>query len=73
MTDTLMPAAEAWFESQCWDVFAFQREAWEAFDAGASGLIHSPTGSGKTLAAWMGPLCRLGMQTGGLRVLWITP
>ncbi|MEO1580349.1 MAG: ligase-associated DNA damage response DEXH box helicase [Pseudomonadota bacterium] len=73
MTETLMPTAEAWFESQRWDVFAFQREAWEAFDAGASGLIHSPTGSGKTLAAWMGPLCRFGMQTGGLRVLWITP
>ncbi|MEL7024069.1 MAG: ligase-associated DNA damage response DEXH box helicase [Pseudomonadota bacterium] len=64
---------EQWFQDQGWQVFDFQVEAWDAFLAGASGLIHSPTGSGKTLAAWLGPLIRGAHETGGLRVLWITP
>ena len=64
---------EDWFASQGWQVFDFQREAWDAFANGRSGLIHSPTGSGKTLAAWLGPLMASGDAEGGLRVLWITP
>jgi ATP-dependent Lhr-like helicase len=47
---------EAWFAHKGWQPFAFQREAWEAYLAGHSGLIHASTGTGKTLAAWLGPL-----------------
>lgn len=66
-------AVHRWFDDRGWTVFGFQTAAWDAFLSGASGLIHSPTGSGKTLAAWLGPLMQSGHETGGLRVLWITP
>jgi len=65
-----------WYHSKGWTVFDFQREAWDAFHAGESGLIHSPTGSGKTLAAWLGPLqaaLASPVRPSGLQVLWITP
>ncbi len=65
---------ERWFADADWQVFDFQRAAWDAYRRGESGLIHSPTGSGKTLAAWLGPLLESGHIAGrGLRVLWITP
>ncbi len=67
---------EAWFASQGWTPAAFQRQAWQAFRAGRSGLIHASTGSGKTLAAWLGPVSAAlekPARRGGLRVLWITP
>jgi len=47
---------EAWFAHKGWQPFAFQREAWEAYSVGHSGLIHASTGTGKTLAAWLGPV-----------------
>lgn len=74
---------EAWYEANGWTVFDFQRDAWRAWHAGQSGLIHSPTGSGKTLAAWLGPVQDALIsspadhaeteQEQALRVLWITP
>ena len=67
---------ERWYEENQWTVFDFQRDAWMAWHAGQSGLIHSPTGSGKTLAAWLGPVQdALHNKTDDerLRVLWITP
>ena len=45
-----------WFASRGWTPFAFQREVWDAYRAGESGLVHAATGTGKTLAAWFGPL-----------------
>ncbi|HEX2093012.1 MAG TPA: ligase-associated DNA damage response DEXH box helicase [Longimicrobiaceae bacterium] len=47
---------EDWFASRGWTPFGFQREVWDAYRAGESGLVHAATGTGKTLAAWMGPL-----------------
>src|SRR5690349_7737307 len=47
---------EAWFTSRGWTPFPFQREVWDAYLRGESGLVHAATGTGKTLAAWMGPL-----------------
>ena len=47
---------ERWFADNGWRAFEFQREVWQAYLAGESGLVHSATGSGKTLAAWLGPL-----------------
>ncbi len=75
MTDRL----EAWFASEGWRAFGFQREVREAYLAGESGLVHSATGTGKTLAAILGPLAEAIAEGDGaaaapaLRVLWITP
>lgn len=69
---------DAWFAGNGWRAFDFQREVWNAYLDGASGLVHSATGSGKTLAAWLGPLAEW-LDEGAtgdapdLRVLWITP
>ena len=49
-------AIEQWFLSRGWTPFAFQREVWDAYNAGDSGLVHAATGTGKTLAAWCAPL-----------------
>lgn len=75
-----------WFDRRGWDVFAFQREAWDAYLAGRDALIHSPTGSGKTYAAWLGAVIeRLGESVTdmssdakkrppeAIRVVWLTP
>ncbi len=74
-----------WFAQRGWAPFAFQREVWEAYARGESGLIHAATGTGKTYAAWMGPVlealaesptpkkARRRADAAPLRVLWITP
>lgn len=49
-------ALERWFAARKWQPFAFQREVWDAYASGESGLIHAATGTGKTYAAFMGPL-----------------
>lgn len=66
---------DAWFRAQGWEPFAFQREVWQAYLEGESGLIHSATGTGKTYAAWIAPLLEAQRSdaANGLRVLWITP
>lgn len=78
---------DAWFKEKGWKAFDFQREAWAAYVAGRSGLVHAPTGSGKTLAVFGGPLIerlaegvtpppagkRVRNATEPFRVLWITP
>ncbi|APV51960.1 DNA ligase-associated DEXH box helicase [Betaproteobacteria bacterium GR16-43] len=86
-SDAVLERLESWFDDNGWSAFAFQREVWNAYLNGESGLVHSATGSGKTLAAWLGPLAEwmaenppspLGEGRGEgsappLRVLWITP
>ena len=74
-----------WFESRGWAPFGFQREVWNAYLSGESGLIHAATGTGKTYAAWIGALLeyeeegvthkrvRRRADALPLRVLWITP
>ncbi|MGI8602856.1 MAG: DEAD/DEAH box helicase [Verrucomicrobiales bacterium] len=70
-----------WFARRGWSPLAFQREAWEAYAEGQSGLIHAPTGVGKTLAAWLGPVIeelnegarRGNSEASLLRVIWLTP
>jgi ATP-dependent Lhr-like helicase len=84
--DTLLdPTVAQWFAQQGWTPFPFQREIWQAYANGESGLIHSPTGTGKTYAAWLGPVMAWladhpppylqTKRTGAppLQVLWITP
>lgn len=71
-----------WFTARQWKVFAFQKQAWQAYLEGHSGLIHATTGTGKTLAAWLGPVIEALAESernaaatidGPTRVLWITP
>jgi len=67
-----------WFARREWKPFPFQREAWAAYRAGDSGLIHASTGTGKTYAAFLGPVLEGLRETASaypppLRLLWITP
>lgn len=65
-----------WFKARGWRIAGFQRDAWNHYGAGRSGLIHAPTGTGKTLAAWGGVLLsalRALPPERTLKVLWITP
>ena len=74
---------EAWFRLQAWTPMPFQRQCWQAYLAGESGLLQVPTGSGKTYAAVMGPIAEmLAAQAGqesqakaahGLQLLVLTP
>ena len=67
---------EAWFDSQGWKPFPFQKRAWSAYAKGKSGLIFAPTGIGKTYAAIGGPIrdaLKRKTKAKGLQVLWITP
>ncbi|MDB4890893.1 MAG: associated domain protein, partial [Gemmatimonadetes bacterium] len=86
MPQMSVDSAERWFESRGWRPLDFQREVWEAYLNGESGLVHAATGTGKTLAAWWGPLLEWIAEGNAsplkrprranappLRVLWITP
>ncbi|HLP83970.1 MAG TPA: ligase-associated DNA damage response DEXH box helicase [Phycisphaerales bacterium] len=71
---------DAWFAAHGWTPWQFQRDAWNAYAEGKSGLIQVPTGSGKTYAAFLGPLMRLmeesttsPLDASRLRVLYVTP
>ncbi|MEY4360161.1 MAG: hypothetical protein RLZZ631_1647 [Cyanobacteriota bacterium] len=72
MTKALAPI-EAWFAQQGWTPMDFQRQCWQAYLAGESGLLQVPTGSGKTYAAVMGPIADMLTAPGGLQLLVITP
>jgi ATP-dependent Lhr-like helicase len=72
---TIKPATE-WLQSQGWQAFPFQRQAWKAYLDGYDLMIHSATGTGKTLAAWMGPILESlhqGPSSHQTTALWITP
>lgn len=78
---TALRPAEDWFHQKGWEPFAFQREAWQAYLAGKSGLINAPTGSGKTYSLLIPILLefiqshpdQLTKRNQGLQALWITP
>ena len=82
--ETPADAIERWFAQRRWTPFAFQREVWNAYLGGESGLVHAATGTGKTYAAWMGPVLEWlrdypretttrRTHAAPLRVLWLTP
>jgi len=70
-----MPVAalDPFFHSRGWQPFDFQKQTWQAFLAGKSGLLHAPTGQGKTLAVYLGPLAESLDGPPGCQVLWLTP
>ena len=83
MSGSALEPIESWFASRGWEPFPFQREAWAAYLAGESGLLHAATGTGKTYAAALGPVAEWLVGNGKrdardgnaepLRLLWITP
>jgi ATP-dependent Lhr-like helicase len=79
MAEALTPI-ETWFARRGWTPMDFQRQCWQAYLRGESGLLQVPTGSGKTYAAVMGPIAAMLAESGGsaeepagLRLLVITP
>lgn len=64
----------AWLSEKDWELFNFQKQAWEAFRKNKNGLVNAPTGSGKTFSLAL-PILEQLTQTPkkGLKVLWITP
>lgn len=81
MSEDRLKVGHDWFDKMGWKPFAFQREAWEAYLDGFSGLVNAPTGSGKTYSLLMPivlefirnfPTAKL-KKGAGLQALWITP
>ena len=75
----LFQKAEDWFKSKKWESFEFQRETWNAYLSGKSGLLNAPTGSGKTYALWIPCVLEFLKDHDPydvkpeVRILWITP
>lgn len=66
-------ALQPFFATRGWQPFDFQKQTWDAYLAGKSGLLHAPTGQGKTLAVYLGPLAESLSDEPGCKVLWLTP
>ncbi len=71
-----------WMEAKGWTVFSFQKQAWQHFAEGKSGLLNAPTGFGKTFALFLPALIDWidknpdkwqDKKENGLQLLWITP
>lgn len=75
--DSRLDPAFKWFDSMGWQVFDFQKETWNAFLDGYSGLVNAPTGSGKTYSIFIGFLLNAmnnpNYDSRGLKLIWITP
>lgn len=73
---------EEWFNQQKWSPFSWQRNVWDVYLDGSSGVLNAPTGSGKTLALfipllinWINryPETYSEKENNGLQMLWVTP
>lgn len=70
-----------WFKSQNWKVFPFQKNTWETYLNGNSGLVNAPTGSGKTYSLFIAAALEFikehpkdyNKPNHGLQLIWITP
>ncbi|NQV51596.1 MAG: ligase-associated DNA damage response DEXH box helicase [Flavobacteriales bacterium] len=72
----MLQVAEDWFASRGWEVFPFQRQAWNAFADGKNGIVNAPTGSGKTYSLLLPILLQIAAEGGStkkLKAIWITP
>jgi len=69
-----MAALRSWFSARGWTPFPFQEETWQAYAAGANGLVHVPTGAGKTYAAYLAPLAEtIDHPPDGIAIVYVTP
>lgn len=66
-----------WMAQKGHSPFAFQRETWEKFSLGYSGMVIAPTGFGKTYSVFLAVVTHFLNQPQkykpGLKLLWITP
>lgn len=63
-----------WFKKRKWTPWDFQKNAWNAYLDGHSGLVNVPTGAGKTYAAYFGPLIEMMAEPSNkLTILYVTP
>ncbi len=71
-----------WLASRGLRPFAFQEEAWQAYNRGESGLVNAPTGFGKTFSIFLAAVIAFidahpddyrRLKGNGLQLLWITP
>ncbi len=73
-----------WIKKKKWKPFQFQKDTWQSFREGNSGVLHAPTGFGKTLAVYLGPLSETLDEHGteisdkeskalGCQIIWLTP
>ncbi|MEM9544533.1 MAG: ligase-associated DNA damage response DEXH box helicase [Bacteroidota bacterium] len=81
MTSRDIAIGEKWFTSQNWKAFPFQKNTWEAYLNGQSGLVNAPTGSGKTYSLFIAAALEFIKENpehydkpnNGLQIIWITP
>lgn len=77
--EEIISIGEKWIRSKGWELFDFQRQTWEAYLDGKSGLLNAPTGSGKTYALWIPAALEhlktlnFGESKAEVQVLWVTP
>jgi len=75
-----------WLKAKKKKPFKFQKDAWEYYAEGYSGLVNAPTGFGKTFSLFLAVLIdelntrkpvkttsKKGRKTSGLKLIWITP
>lgn len=61
-----------WFNAQSWKPQDFQKQAWDFYLEGSSGLVNAPTGSGKTYSILL-PAMLKNPRPKGMSIIWITP
>lgn len=73
---------EKWFAQQNWQPMDFQRETWQAYQQGFSGVVNAPTGSGKTYSMLLAvlihyfdnhPSAYINERPKCLQLIWVTP
>lgn len=69
-------SAVKWFKQRKWKAFDFQKDTWQHYLNGKSGLLNAPTGSGKTFALYLAFLIEQKHKKRikkGLKLIWVLP
>ncbi|MGX9985041.1 ligase-associated DNA damage response DEXH box helicase [Soonwooa purpurea] len=68
---------QKWLNEKGMSPFSFQKETWQRFSNGYSGMVIAPTGFGKTYSVFIAILIDFFNQPekykSGLKLLWVTP
>ncbi|AYO58276.1 DNA ligase-associated DEXH box helicase [Chryseobacterium sp. 6424] len=66
-----------WLAGKGFEPFGFQRDTWQKYSSGYSGMVVAPTGFGKTFSVFLAVITDFlnhpERKTDGLQLLWITP